>query len=608
MKKSVLLLTFVLIVGLMLAACGGSPEQAAETAVEEAAEVVEEVVQPTVEPVEEVAPTDEPAPEPTAEPVVTEVTDEQLDALFGDFLAGMEGYDSLGLEPFNEMLADGAPFLLDVREASELEESGWIEGAVHVPIGELAARTDVLPSQDTPIVVYCGSGWRCTIALPLLNAMGWDNVKSLKGGSFGGWVSEGYPVVTGEVPVAESLNAAEVDPALVTRFNDILTAMPEGYGGISIDDLNTLIAENPDLILIDVRTAEEVEENGHIDAPTVMFIPIEEFVARRADWPADKDAAIVVYCGSGHRSTIAMPILWSYGYTNVRSMKGGYAEWLKAGYATVGAPEVEVDLDSAFTIFLDNMQGYNTIGLDAVNLALTEDPLPFLLDVREFSEVEEKGHIESAVNLPLREFLDNPAYLPAQDAKLISYCGSGWRCTIAITALGALGYPTPFSMKEGSFGGWVEAGYPVIEGAAAEPMELNAFEPDPALLAVLQDMLHKVPEGYGGISVDDLNLLLVENPDVILIDTRTTEELESNGVIEHANWLHIPLEEFVAMKDEWPQDLDAPIVVYCGSGHRSTIAMTMLWTYGYTDVKSMQGGLAQWVEAGYPVVDFVPAP
>jgi rhodanese-related sulfurtransferase len=608
MKKSVLLLTFVLIFGLMLAACGGTAEQTAETVVEEAAEVVEEAVEEVAEPVEEAAPTDEPAPEPTAEPEPVEVTDEQLDTLFGDFLAGMEGYDSLGLEPFNEMLAGEAPFLLDVREVAELEENGWIEGAVHVPIGELAARTDVLPSQDTPIVVYCGSGWRCTIALPLLNAMGWDNVKSLKGGSFGGWVSEGYPVVTGDLPVAESLNAAEVDPALAERFNAVLQAMPAGYGGISIDDLNTTIAENPDLQIIDVRTAEEVAEQGHIDAPNVTFIPIEEFVARRAEWPADKDAPIVVYCGSGHRSTIAMPILWSYGYTDVLSMKGGFAEWLTAGYPTIGAPEVEVDLDSAFTIFLDNMQGYNTIGLDAVNLALADDPPPFLLDVREFAEVEERGHIEGAVNLPIREFLDNPAYLPAQDAELISYCGSGWRCTIAITALGALGYPTPLSMKEGSFGGWVEAGYPVIEGPAAEPMELNAFEPDPAILAAMQDMLSKVPEGYGGISVDDLNLLLVENPDVILIDTRTAEEVENNGVIEHPNFVHIPLEEFIAMKDQWPQDLDAPIVVYCGSGHRSTIAMTMLWSYGYTDVKSMQGGLAQWIEAGYPVVDFVPEP
>ena len=607
MKKSVLLLTFVLIFGLMLAACGGTTQETVEPVVEEAAEVVEEAVEPTAEPVEEAAPTEEPAPEPTAEPEVVEVTDEQLDTLFGDFLAGMEAYDTLGLEPFNEMLAGEPPFILDVRETAELEENGWIEGAVHLPIRELASRTDVLPSQDTPMVVYCGSGWRCTIALPLLNAMGWDDVKSLKGGSFGGWVEAGYPVVTGEVPVAESLNAAEVDPALAALFAENLAAMPEGYGGISIDDLNTAIAENPDLQLIDVRTAEEIEAEGSIDAPNVTFIPIEEFVARRAEWPADKDAPIVVYCGSGHRSTIAMPILWSYGYTDVLSMKGGFAEWAKAGYATVGAPEGP-DLDTAFNTFLANMEGYNVATLDAVNLAMAEDPPPFLLDVRELAEVEEAGHIEGAVNLPIREFLDNPAYLPAQDAKVISYCGSGWRCTIAITALGALGYPQPLSMKEGSFGGWVEAGYPVIEGPAAEPMELNAFEPDPALLAVLQDMLHKVPEGYGVITVDDLNALLVENPDVILIDVRTEEEAVENGVIEHENSLLIPLQEFINMKDQWPEDLDAPIVTYCGSGHRCTIAMAILWTYGYTDVHSLKGGIGEWVAAGYPVVDYVPAP
>ena len=128
------------------------------------------------------------------------------------------------------------------------------------------------------------------------------------------------------------------------------------------------------------------------------------------------------------------------------------------------------------------------------------------------------------------------------------------------------------------------------------------------LLAALQEMLHNIPEGYGGISVEDLNTLLVENPDVTLIDVRTTAELEENGVIEAANWIHIPLEEFINQKDQWPVELDAPIVVYCGSGHRSTIAMTILWAYGYTDVLSMRGGVAEWVKAGYPVIDYVPQP
>jgi len=139
-------------------------------------------------------------------------------------------------------------------------------------------------------------------------------------------------------------------------------------------------------------------------------------------------------------------------------------------------------------------------------------------------------------------------------------------------------------------------------------MELNAFEPDPQLLAALQEMLHNVPEGYGGISIEDLNTLLVENPDVTLIDVRTTEELEENGVIETANWIHIPLQEFINQKDQWPAELDTPIVVYCGSAHRSTIAMTILWAYGYTDVLSMRGGITEWVNAGYPVIDYVPQP
>ena len=81
-------------------------------------------------------------------------------------------------------------------------------------------------------------------------------------------------------------------------------------------------------------------EKGYIDAENVIFIPVEEFIAQQDQWPEDLDAPIVVYCGSGHRSTIAMAILWSYGYTDVRSLKGGYGGWAEEGYPTVGAPEM----------------------------------------------------------------------------------------------------------------------------------------------------------------------------------------------------------------------------------------------------------------------------
>jgi rhodanese-related sulfurtransferase len=303
-----------------------------------------------------------------------------------------------------------------------------------------------------------------------------------------------------------------------------------------------------------------------------------------------------------------MSILWSYGYTNVRSLKGGFDAWVAEGYPGVNVPEAEevaFDMDAAFNTFLANMEGYNTIGLEDLNLMLVEDPPPFILDVREVSELEAKGHIEGAINIPLRELADNLQYLPSFDTQIISYCGSGWRCTIALTALEALGWEDVKCLKGGSFGGWVEAGYPVVEGVAAEPMELNAVEPAPAAVATMQEMLHNVPDDFGGVSADDLFLAAGESPDLILIDARTSTEVEEKGIIEAANWIHISLEEFVNMKDMWPAELDAPIVVYCGSGHRSTIGMTILWSYGYTDVLSLKGGFGAWVVAGYPVAEFV---
>ncbi|MCB9008287.1 MAG: hypothetical protein H6656_13105 [Ardenticatenaceae bacterium] len=596
----------LLILGLLLVACGGdtaTEEPVAEpdtTAVEETEEVMEETVdtavdeEPVAEPEEEMA--EEVMEEPMAEA--------DLDGAFTTFLNGMEGYNTMSVDALSEMMVEEPPFLLDVREASELEENGWIEGAVNIPLREVADNLQYLPSFETPIVSYCGSGWRCTIALTALEAMGWENVRGLTGGSFSAWVEAGYPIAEGTVPELVALDAAEPDPAMVEAMQHMLHNVPDGFGVMTAENLSVALVENPDLILIDVRRPEEVEEKGYIDHPNLLFVPLEQFIELAADWPADLDAPIVTYCGSGHRSTIAMSILWSYGYTDVHSLKGGFGGWAAEGYPAVGVPEPTFDMDLAFATFLAGMEGYNTIGLDDLNLLLVEDPPPFVLDVREASEIEANGYIEGAVNIPLREVADHIEWLPSFDTPIVSYCGSGWRCTIALTALEAMGWEDVRGLKDGSFGGWVEAGYPVAEGLPLEPMVLDIAEPDPAAVAAMQEMLHNVPDGYGVITADDFNLALLENPDLIVIDVRRQEELEANGVIEAENWIHVPLEEFVAMKDQWPADMDAPIVVYCGSGHRSTIAMSILWAYGYSDVHSLKGGFGGWVEAGYPVVEF----
>jgi len=48
-------------------------------------------------------------------------------------------------------------------------------------------------------------------------------------------------------------------------------------------------------------------------------------------------------------------------------------------------------------------------------------------------------------------------------------------------------------------------------------------------------------------------------------------------------------------------DKNAEIVLYCGGGYRSALGARSLGEMGYTDVKSMVGGMKAWQEAEYPL-------
>ncbi len=602
MRNKMILTSMMLIFAMLFAACGSTEEVApvvkeADVAVEEA--VADDAVTPT-----------EAAVEMPTEAVEAAIEEADLDTAFQIFLDDMEAYNTISPDLLYGMTAGGGDvFVLDVRSPSELVEKGWIEGAVNVPLRELADSTEYLPSEEMTIVTYCGTGWRCTIALTALEAMGWDDVRGLKGGSYGGWVDAGYPIGAGTVPELVELNAFEPETAVVAEIQTMLQNIPDDYGVITADALEAEIADNPDLILIDVRKPGEIIEKGYIDAENVLFIPLEEFIANADQWP-DMDAPIVTYCGSGHRSTIAMSILWANDYTDVRSLKGGYGGWAGGEHPTVGAAEVETavfNLNDNFQIFLDDMEAYNTISPDLLYGMTAGSNDVFILDVRKPNELTEKGWIENAVNIPLFELADSTAYLPSFDTPIVSYCGTGWRCTIALTTLEAMGWEDVKGLKGGSYGGWVEAGYPISAGVAPERTALNEADVSDDLLLAAQSLLDSVPDGYGVITADDLLLEQTENPDLILIDVRKESELEEKGIIDHNPdlWINLPLEEFVADISLWPEDLDAPIVVHCGSGHRSTIAMTILWANGYSNVRSLKGGFSGWVDAGHSVMEYV---
>nr|WP_206037864.1 MBL fold metallo-hydrolase [Rhodococcus sp. HNM0569] len=76
--------------------------------------------------------------------------------------------------------------VLDVRNPGE-RESGAIDGSVHIPLPQLAARHDELHS-GADVVVYCAGGWRSSVAASFLRASGHDRVRDLEGG-FSEWLA-----------------------------------------------------------------------------------------------------------------------------------------------------------------------------------------------------------------------------------------------------------------------------------------------------------------------------------------------------------------------------------------------------------------------------------
>jgi rhodanese-related sulfurtransferase len=91
--------------------------------------------------------------------------------------------------------AAGRPFLLiDVREDHEWS-AGRLPGATHLGRGILERDIEkLIPDLDTPMILYCGGGYRSALAVDSLQKMGYTQVESLAGG-FRAWREAGGDIV-----------------------------------------------------------------------------------------------------------------------------------------------------------------------------------------------------------------------------------------------------------------------------------------------------------------------------------------------------------------------------------------------------------------------------
>ncbi len=94
----------------------------------------------------------------------------------------------------------------------------------------------------------------------------------------------------------------------------------------------TVIAEEPGVVVLDIRTPEEYAQ-GAIEGAVNIDFYASDFAAQLDQ--LDKDTPYVVYCRSGNRSDQAMDTFADLGFTDVTEIEGGLVSWYDAGLPVV---------------------------------------------------------------------------------------------------------------------------------------------------------------------------------------------------------------------------------------------------------------------------------
>jgi rhodanese-related sulfurtransferase len=97
------------------------------------------------------------------------------------------------------LISGGKVLVVDVRDGLELQNTGKVQGAKHIPRGIIEFRADPESQyydnafdRDKTVIVYCASGGRSALAGKTLQDFGYKDVRNL--GAFKDWLESGGAV------------------------------------------------------------------------------------------------------------------------------------------------------------------------------------------------------------------------------------------------------------------------------------------------------------------------------------------------------------------------------------------------------------------------------
>lgn len=175
------------------------------------------------------------------------------------------------------------------------------------------------------------------------------------------------------------------------------------------------------------------------------------------------------------------------------------------------------------------------------------------------------AHIPGSINVGLdSSFATWVGWLVRFDDPIVLVLESDSQWEEAVTSLARIGYEKVIGYLQGGIGSWIGATLPVEHTSQWSIQELKDF-----------------------LSFDSVHVL----------DVRMDSEWEE-GHIEDAT--HVSLDRLPGMIEDL--DVMGTTAVICGSGYRSSIAISLLQKHGFRNLVNVQGGMSAWNTAGYSTV------
>ncbi|GAH35330.1 unnamed protein product, partial [marine sediment metagenome] len=201
-------------------------------------------------------------------------------------------------------------FIIDMRNPEEFTD-GHIEDAINLDYRSETFQNELdTLDRDKAYLIYCATGIRSGSALDMMAELAFREVYKISGG-INAWKAEELPTI-------------QETPAQISE-------------SITPQEAFTLIQEkqdNPDFVIIDIRTPEEFAD-GHIENAINIDYRSDTFQDELSQ--LDKNKTYLIYyscaCGGIDRKTLNM--MAELNFSEVYKISGGSDRWKAEGFPTV---------------------------------------------------------------------------------------------------------------------------------------------------------------------------------------------------------------------------------------------------------------------------------